>query len=100
MIHFGGRSSHSARFVILLLVPLSVIPFIQGERLDLEEEAPLIWSFIYDLRPPGFSGHRCWTKSIIQPAAPPVFPIFHERQRLDAWLSSSEILNSLRTRRN
>ena len=91
----SGRYFHSARFVwsvILLAVPLSVIPFIQGGGLDLEEETPLISSVMYDLRPPGFSVHRYWAKSIIQLAAQPSFPIFHEHQRLDT--SSSENLNS------
>ena len=99
----SGRYFHSARFVwsvILPVVPLSVIPFIQGGRLDLEEEKPLISSFIYDLSPPGFSGRRGWAKSIIQQGAQPRFPTFYERQRSDTWLSSSQNLNSFKTRRN
>ena len=99
----SGRYFHSARFVrpvILLVGSLLVTPFIQGGRLELEEETPLISSFMYDLSPPGFSGRRCWAKSIIQPAAQPRFPIFYERQRSDTWLSSSQNLNSFKTRRD
>jgi hypothetical protein len=93
MLSTGSYSASFAWSVILLVVPLSVIPFIQGGRLDLEEATPLISSFMYyDLRSPGFSGRRRWTKKHHKTGgSTKSFPIFYERQRLDTWLSSPEI---------